>query len=96
MSPVHTWFVYLLECAGGRLYTGITPDLEARFQKHCAGRGARFTRSYPPVRILAAEPCSDRSRASQMEYRIKRLSAAEKRRIAATWALTHDLPGRSS
>jgi putative endonuclease len=79
------WFVYMLECAGGRIYTGTTPDVAARFAKHCAGRGGAFTRSFRPVRILAARRCGARGKALQEEHRLKQLEPPEKRRWAARW-----------
>lgn len=79
-----TWYVYLIECSDGSLYTGITVDLAARFAAHRDGRGARAMRMHAPVRMLAAEAHRDRSAASKAEYRIKRLTAAEKRAYAAT------------
>ncbi|MDP2822699.1 MAG: GIY-YIG nuclease family protein [Sulfuritalea sp.] len=84
MSASKTWFVYLIECTDGSLYTGITVDLAARFAAHREGRGARSMRLHAPVRILAAEAHPDRSAASKAEYRIKQLTAAEKRAYAAT------------
>lgn len=63
-----TWFVYLLECENGKIYTGISTDVEKRFQKHLSGTGAKFTRSNPPLHILAFKPCSNRSEASSIEY----------------------------
>ena len=65
------WFVYLLECENGRLYTGITPDLAERFRKHATGKGAMFTRLNKPSRMIAAQPCADRSEASKLERTIK-------------------------
>ena len=82
-----TWFVYIVECVDGSLYTGITVDLAARFDAHRRGRGARYLRAHPPRRLLAAEACADRSAASRAEYRIKQLAPAEKR----DWALRHAL-----
>jgi putative endonuclease len=79
-----TWFLYIIECADGSLYTGIAVDVEARYTAHCNGTGARYTRSHPPARLLGFEPHPDRSSASKAEYRIKRLSPAEKRKYAAT------------
>lgn len=79
-----TWYVYLIECSDGSLYTGITVDLAARFAAHRDGRGARSMRMHPPVHMLAAEAHPDRSAASKAEYRIKRLTAAAKRAYAAT------------
>ena len=78
------WFLYMIECTDGSLYTGITVDVEARYAAHCNGSGARYTRSHPPARLLGFEPHPDRSSASKAEYRIKRLSTAEKRKYATT------------
>lgn len=75
-----SWFLYVIECADGSLYTGIARDPEARFAIHAAGKGARYTRSHPPVKLLLTESHPDRSSASKAEYAFKQLSAAEKRR----------------
>ncbi|MFC4728283.1 GIY-YIG nuclease family protein [Coralloluteibacterium thermophilus] len=77
------WYVYLLECANGALYTGIAVDVEARFAAHRAGRGARYTRANPPLRVLGAIAHPDRAAASRAEYAIKRLRPAEKRALFA-------------
>ena len=82
-----TWFVYIIECRDGSLYTGITVDLVARFEAHRAGRGARYLRAHPPRRMLAAEACADRSAASRAEYCIKQLTPTRKR----DWARAHPL-----
>jgi putative endonuclease len=73
------WFLYLLECEDGSIYTGITVDVDARYAAHVGGRGARYTRSHPPRRVLAIVEYPDRSTASKAEHRMKRLSASEKR-----------------
>ena len=78
-----TWFLYLIECLDGSIYTGIAIDVAARYAAHAAGKGARYTRSHPPARLLASMEYPDRSSASKVEYRIKQLSAAEKRRFIA-------------
>lgn len=78
-----TWFVYLLECRGGRIYTGIATDVDRRLAEHRAGRGARFTRAHPPERELARLPCADRPEALRREAAIKRLTPAAKRALAA-------------
>ncbi len=72
------WTVYILECADGRLYTGITTDLKRRITEHGAGRGARFTRGRGPFQIVHEEPCESRSDASKRELEIKALSRAKK------------------
>ena len=82
MASSTTWFVYLIECADGSLYTGITVDVAARFEAHRQGKGARYTRSHPPLRVLATEAHPDRAAASRAEYRVKRLSAEAKRAYA--------------
>jgi ribosome-associated protein len=76
------WFAYLIECQDGSIYTGIAVDVGARYAAHESGKGARYTRSHPPKRLLAAVACADRSEASREEYRIKRLSHSEKRQFA--------------
>ncbi len=77
------WYVYLLECHGGSLYTGITTDVERRYAQHVAGKGARYTRSYPPLRILARFEHPDRAAASRAEHAIKQLTPAQKRALCA-------------
>ncbi|SDH48529.1 GIY-YIG nuclease family protein [Propionivibrio dicarboxylicus] len=82
-TAVRPWFVYLIECRGGSIYTGISTDVEARYQAHLSGKGARYTRMHPPQRLLAVIPCSDRSTALAAECRIKALPPAEKRTLAS-------------
>lgn len=72
------WCVYLIECRNGAWYAGITNDLDARYAAHVAGKGARYTRANPPVRLLGARPFADRSAASRAEYEVKRLPRAKK------------------
>ncbi len=67
-----TWFLYLLECSGGSYYAGITTDVQARFQVHAAGKGARYTRAHPPLRILGFREYADRAAASRAEWQLKR------------------------
>lgn len=85
---MQTWHLYMLECAGERLYTGIAIDVEARFAAHVAGKGAKFTRSFPPVRILFSQSFPNRSEASKAEHAMKKLSSAEKRKCAEVSAKT--------
>jgi putative endonuclease len=77
------WFLYLLECSDGSVYTGIATDVAARYDKHVSGTGARYTRSRKPVRVLASFELADRSSASSAEYWVKRLAPADKRALAA-------------
>ena len=87
MSQSKPWYLYLIECVDGSIYTGITVDLEARYTAHQNGSGARYTRSHPPARLLGFETHPDRSSASKAECRVKKLSPAEKRRLAASLAV---------
>lgn len=74
--------LYLLECQGTdtatTLYTGITTDLERRFNEHLAGVGARYTRSHPPLRVLAVREFADRADASRAEAAVKKLPRPSK------------------
>ena len=72
------WFVYILECSDGSLYTGITNDLDKRIVKHNAGKGARYTRGRGPVKLFAVFNFETKSLALKEEYRIKQLSKQEK------------------
>jgi putative endonuclease len=79
------WWLYLLACADGRTYAGIALDVAGRFRAHAAGKGSKFTRANPPLRILGAQPFADRSQALQAEYALKRLEKPDKLRWAQRW-----------
>lgn len=80
------YYVYLLRCQDGSYYTGITTDVERRFQEHKerGAKGARYTRTHPVSEIAASWEMPDRSTASKVEYRIKRLKHGEKELLATT------------
>jgi putative endonuclease len=84
MSGERPWYVYLLECVDGSIYTGVAVDVARRYAEHVAGKGARYTRGRPPVRLLATFAHPDRSSALRAEHAIKRLSAARKRALCET------------
>lgn len=67
------YWLYLLECEGGAYYAGIALDVEARFYRHVFGRGARFTRAWPPLRIAAARQYPTKSDALRAEAQLKSL-----------------------
>jgi putative endonuclease len=73
-----TWWLYLLACTDGRTYVGIALDVAARFRTHADGKGAKFTRSNPPLAILGAQSFPDKSAAMQAEYALKQLDRAAK------------------
>ena len=79
------WFVYLLECRDGSLYTGITVDVPRRYAQHVAGTGARFTRSHPPACLLGYCAYPNRSEASRAEHTIKQLKPSQKRALCDSW-----------
>jgi putative endonuclease len=82
LFAVSGWCLYLLECRGGTIYTGVTNRLPQRIRQHCLGKGARYTRANPPRRLLAARPYPDRASAQRAEWAVKRMSAEQKRRLA--------------
>ena len=92
MKPPSPWYVYLIECRDGSLYTGIAVDVARRYAMHVAGTGARYTRSHPPLRLLGQCAYPDRSEASIAEYRIKQLTVRGKRALCDSWAACVDTP----
>ncbi len=81
----HMYYVYLLYCDGGGVYAGVTGDLCHRLRQHrgqLAG-GAKYTRAHRALTIAAAWHAADRAAAQRLEYRLKKLSHAEKMRLCA-------------
>ena len=78
------WTVYILQCANGTLYTGITNDLERRMAEHEAGRGAKYTKGRGPFQLVYQQLCEDRSLASKRENEIKALDRKAKLLLVAT------------
>ena len=75
------WFVYLILCRSGAIYTGIARDMAVRYAQHCAGIGARYTRANPPRRLLGEFSCANQSEASRLEAAVKKLAAINKRKL---------------
>jgi len=73
-----SWVCYVLQCADGTLYTGITNDLEKRLAAHNAGEGAKYTRGRTPVKLAYCETCADKSAALKREIDIKGLPRTKK------------------
>jgi putative endonuclease len=89
-APTETpWFVYLLLCKSGRIYTGVTPVLDNRLKAHKTGHGALFTKMDPPVRLLAAKPFPSKGAALQIERQVKGVGGAHKKRLAEIWSEQH-------
>jgi len=76
------WFCYLLQCADGTLYAGITNALARRVARHNAGTASKYTRARRPVRLVWAEPARDRAAASRREAALKRLRRDDKEALA--------------
>jgi len=72
------WFVYIVRCRDGSLYTGATNDVTRRVKAHSDGKGARYTRSRRPVSLVWSRRTKDKPAALRLEYRIKQLERSEK------------------
>jgi len=77
-EPASIWHFYLIECIDGSYYTGVTTDVERRYEQHVKGEGARYTRSHKPLRLLASRAIGTRSEALKAELAVKRLPKEEK------------------
>ena len=75
------WYLYVLRCGDGTLYTGITTDVERRLEEHRQGRGAKYTRGRGPLELAYQEECGTHSEALKREYAIKQLSREEKENL---------------
>lgn len=74
---------YVIECTNGSLYTGWTTDLDNRLKEHMAGKGAKYTRANPPLRMVASWTFPSKSEAMRWEWQFKRLSRTAKRALIA-------------
>ena len=81
-------YVYILRCADGTLYTGWTTDLTARVAAHNAGKGAKYTRSRLPAKLVYHEVYDDKQEAQSREYAIKQLTRAQKEALIETASST--------
>lgn len=86
------WHVYVIECASGAWYTGVTNDLERRFRQHASGKGAKYFRMDAPKRIAGAQVCASRSQALKAEASLKRSARAAK----ARWISENPYPGKAA
>lgn len=72
------WYVYMLRCGDGSIYTGSTDDVQHRLKAHQTGRGAKYTRSHQPVELVYQEMVDDRSSALRREAEIKKMKRSQK------------------
>lgn len=75
------WYLYILRCGDGSLYTGITTDVERRLEAHRSGKGAKYTRGRGPLEIVYCEECTDHSEALKREWCIKQMPREEKQKL---------------
>ncbi len=75
------WYLYLVRCADGSLYTGISTDVSRRLADHQANRGARRLRGRGPLQLVYSYPVGERAHALRLEHRVKRLSRTDKERL---------------
>lgn len=80
------YFVYILKCKDGSLYTGITTDLPRRLEEHRSGKGAKYTRGKKAGKVVYSERKNNRSTASKREAEIKNWTRAEKLALIKTRA----------
>lgn len=92
-EPRAAWRVYLLECADGTLYCGITTDITRRLAAHNAGKASRYTRARLPVRLLWVEAHGSKGEALSRELAVKALPRAAKRALATSISPERRLPG---
>ena len=78
------WFLYLIRCKSGQLYTGITTDVERRFAEHESGKGAKFLRGKSPLQLVYQKKVGSRSEALKAELMVKKLSKADKEELILT------------
>lgn len=75
------WQLYILRCRDGTLYTGITTDVEKRFEAHQSGKGAKYTRGRGPLELVYREVCGDHSAALKRELEMKKLPRERKQKL---------------
>ena len=75
------WYLYILRCGDGTLYTGITTDVEARLAQHRCGKGAKYTRGRGPLELVYREQCEDHSHALKRELAVKSMTKEEKKKL---------------
>ena len=78
------WFLYMLRCRDGSLYTGITTDVEKRLEAHRSGKGAKYTRGRAPLELVYRECCGSHSEALKREVAVKKLSRRQKESMIGT------------
>lgn len=84
-------YAYILECADGTYYCGYTNDLEKRIKVHNRGKGAKYTRARLPVRLIYFEEFDSKEPAMSREYYLKKLTHAQKKKLAESFTVPESL-----
>ena len=80
-----SWYVYILRCGDGTLYTGVTDDVQHRLAAHRAGKGAKYTRGRGPLELAYTEEQPDRSAALRREIQVKKLTRRQKLELCSSY-----------
>ena len=75
------WYLYILRCGDGSLYTGITTDVEKRLEAHSSGTGAKYTRGRGPLTLVYRETCGTHSAALKRELQVKSMTRQQKQEL---------------
>jgi putative endonuclease len=81
---VPSWFLYIVRCKNGSLYTGITTDVEARVAAHNTGKGAKYTRAFGPVVLVYSKKMKSATAAKKREAVIKKMAKGQKEKLIVT------------
>lgn len=87
------WHLYIIRCAKGTLYTGISTDVERRFREHSSGKGARYLRGRAPLELVFRQALSSRTEALKLEARIKKLTPQRKIALITGKVMMSELVG---
>ena len=86
------WYLYILRCADGSLYTGITTDVQRRLADHRSDKGAKYTRGRGPLELVYQQRCESHSHALRREYQIKALKRSQKEDLIKNWDSSQKQP----
>jgi len=77
-DKITDWFLYMVRCKNGHIYTGISTDVERRFAEHQAGKGAKYLRGKGPLKLVYQKKIGSRSEALKAEISMKKMSKSDK------------------
>ena len=91
-----TWYLYILRCCDGSLYTGITTDVQKRLKAHRTGRGAKYTRGRGPLELVYQECCGSHSQALRRELEMKALPREKKLCILSEYEASAEIKEKTA